>query len=298
MNNSVITKIQRRILLATSRFYSDRSFLEKMFPLRTGYKLDLDNPKTYNEKLQWLKLYNRNPLYTKMVDKIEAKDFVANIIGKKYIIPTLAVYEKAEDIDFNALPDSFVLKCSHDSGGIVICQDKSKLDKAAAIKKLKKGLKTNYYYQNREWPYKNVKPRIIAEQYMTDDGQELKDYKVFTFGGEPKIIEIDYNRFQGHLRNLYDTDWKKIDATIKYPSDPERTFDKPIVLEELLELSRKLSAGTPHLRTDFYIVNNNIFFGELTFFHESGMAPFDPEQFGMVLGDWICLPSPMGEGNF
>lgn len=290
--------IKLKCVCKLARFYSDRKFLETLFPLRTGYKLNLDNPQTFNEKLQWLKLNNRRPEYTQMVDKVEAKKYVANIIGEEHIIPTLAVYDRVEDIDFDVLPNQFVLKCTHDSGGIVVCKDKSKLDRKAALAKLKWGLSKNYYYQNREWPYKNVKPRIIAEKYMTDDGEELKDYKVFTFGGEPKIVEIDYNRFKGHMRNLYSTDWEKIDAVIKYPSDETRIFEKPKVLNEVLELSKKLSLGTPHLRTDFYIVDDKVFFGELTFFHESGMAHITPHTFDEKMGSWIKLPDiGLGGGN-
>lgn len=275
-------------------FFSDRRFLEIKFYMRQGYKLNLNHPQTFNEKLQWLKLNDRKPEYTQMVDKFEVKKLVAEKIGEEHIIPTLAVYERAEDIDFDALPEQFVLKCTHNSGGLVICTDKNRLNRKAAIKKLSKALKRNYYSQNREWPYKNVQPRIIAEEYMTDGDNQLKDYKVFTFDGEPKIIEVDYNRFTGHLRNLYDTDWKKIDAVIEYPSDPNVKIDKPKVLDELLELSKSLSMGIPHVRTDFYIVDNQVFFGELTFFHGSGMEKIVPDELNRKMGDWILLPINMG----
>lgn len=286
--------IRIKLLKYLSVLFSDRKYLEIVFRMKMGYPLNLDNPQTFSEKLQWLKLNDRHPEYTRLVDKYEVKKYVASVIGEKYVIPTLAVYDRVEDIDYSQLPNQFVLKCTHDSGGIVICKDKDKFDNIAAEKKLRKGLRRNYFLQNREWPYKNVKPRIIAEKYMTDDGEELKDYKIFTFGGEPKIIEIDYNRFKGHLRNLYTTDWQKIDAIIKYPSDEKRVFDKPKVLDELLDLSRKLAFGTPHVRTDFYIVDNQVFFGELTFFHESGMARIEPKEFDKKMGDWICLPTESG----
>ena len=293
-----IRNLKLSLLYRFARLFPDRLFLELLFPLRTGYKLNLKDPRTFNEKLQWLKLYDRNPEYTKMVDKFEAKKYVANIIGEDHIIPTLAVYDRVEDIDFDTLPSRFVLKCTHDSGGIVICKDKAALDKQAAIEKLRHGLKQNYFYQNREWPYKNVKPRIIAEEYMTDGNDELKDYKVFNFNGVPRLIEVDYNRFKGHLRNLYSTEWEKIDATIKYPSEPGRSFDRPAALGEMLHLAKDLSIGIPHVRTDFYIVDGKVLFGELTFFHGSGMEPISPASFNETMGQWLKLPdNGLGGGN-
>ena len=284
-------RILRAIVYRFARFIpNDRRYLEILFPLRTGYPLNLEHPKTFNEKLQWLKLYNRRPEYTKMVDKVEAKKYVADIIGEEYIIPTLAVYDRAEDIDFEALPNQFVLKCTHDSGSILICKDKANLNRQSVIKKLNNVLKKNYFYQKREWPYKDVKPRIIAEKYLTDDGNELKDYKVFSFGGEPKFIEVDYNRFCGHKRNIYNTAWELLNFSIQYPSDSKRSIEKPPKIEEILWLSKKLSVGIPHIRIDFYIVNNQVFFGELTFFHESGMGIFSPIEWDLRFGELILLP--------
>jgi hypothetical protein len=268
----------------------DDKYLKKKYKLVMGTELNLDNPKTFNEKLQWLKLHDRKPVYTTMVDKYEAKKYVGNIIGEEYIIPTLGVWDTFEDVDFNKLPEQFVLKCTHDSGGLVICKDKLSLDMEAAHKKINRCLKRNYYYHGREWPYKNVKPRIIAEKYMTDEsGVELKDYKIFNFNGEPKMIQVDYNRFVKHKRNLYTTDWEYIDAAIKYPTDASVDIKKPEKLDEMLELAKILSAGIPHVRTDFYSINDKIYFGELTFYHESGMGKFDPEQFGVDMGSWIKL---------
>lgn len=273
------------------RFIPDEIYLKILYRLRMGKRLNLDNPQTFNEKLQWLKLYDRKPIYTTMVDKFEAKKYVASIIGEEYIIPTLGVWERFEDIDFNQLPDQFVLKCTHDSGGLVICRDKSSLDIEAARKKIKSSLKTNYYWVFREWPYKNVYPRIIAEQYLEDESKtELKDYKVFNFDGEPKLIEIDFDRFFSHKRNIYTTDWELINMAIQYPTDPNRNFDKPTVLEEIIDLSRKLSASIPHLRTDFYCIGDRILFGELTFYHESGFGKFSSPEWDYILGSWIKTP--------
>ena len=265
----------------------DELYIKLMWKLsRLNYPLNLSNPQTFNEKLQWLKLHDRNPKYTIMVDKIRVKEWVASKIGEQHIIPTLGVWEAPEDIDFDSLPNQFVLKCNHNSGiGVYVCKDKRLMNKKKVIKDLKKGLQQNYYKEGREWPYKNVKPMVLAEKYMEDEsGFELKDYKVFNFNGEPKIIEIDYDRFIGHKRHLYDVDWNKIDATIEFPSDPDRSFEKPKVLDQLLSLARTLSEGIPHVRTDFYIVRDRIYFGEMTFFHGSGLEHITPLDFDKQMG--------------
>lgn len=274
-----------------SHLLPDKPYILMRYRMRMGEWPNLKNPKTYNEKLQWIKLYDRKPEYTMMVDKYAVKEYVAKLIGEEYIIPTLGVWDRFEDIDFEKLPDQFVLKCTHDSGGLVICNDKSKLDIEAAKKKINGSLNSNYYWHSREWPYKNVKPRIIAEQYMVDEsGVELKDYKIFTFNGVPRFIQVDFGRFSGHRRNLYTTDWEYMDVMNYYPADPETKIEKPVCLEKMLELSKTLSAGIPHLRTDFYIIDGKIFFGELTFFHGSGMKKYVPRSFEKTMGDWMELP--------
>ena len=212
-----------------------------------------------------------------------------------YIIPTLGLWNHFDEIDFDALPESFVLKCTHDSGSIVLVPDKTKMDKAAARKKLEKGLRTDYYFANKEWPYKNVPRRIIAEPYLTDEsGVELKDYKIFNFDGEPKLIQVDYGRFAEHKRNLYTTDWQYVEASIRYPTDPNHKIDEPKGLQEMLELAHKLSEGYPHVRTDFYNIDGKILFGELTLLHGSGMEPFSPPAFGLQMGRWLKLSSGGG----
>jgi hypothetical protein len=257
----------------------------------TGEKLNLKEPKTFNEKIQWLKLHDRRQEYTQLVDKYEVKKIVAEKIGEQYIIPTLGVWNHFDEINFDALPNQFVLKCTHDSGSIVIVKDKAQLNKAEARKILEEGLGRNYYYSGREWPYKNVKPRIIAEKYMIDEsGIELKDYKVFNFDGVPKFIQVDFGRFTEHKRNLYTLDWEYIDAAIKFPNDREEIIEKPEKLEEMLFLSKKLSYGMPHVRTDFYSINDRIYFGELTFYHGSGFEKFTPDRFGEVVGSYLKLP--------
>lgn len=269
---------------------SDKFYIETEWRIVMGYKLDLKNPKTFNEKLQWLKLYDHNPLYTTLVDKLRVKDCVAEKIGAQYVIPTLAVWESAEDIDISQLPDQFVLKCNHDSGSVVICKEKSTLDLNAAKEKLSKALQYNWYSEHREWAYKNVKPYIFAEAYMVDQKMnDLPDYKIFTFNGDPKIIQVDFDRFVDHKRNLYDTEWNFIDATILYPSSKDRVFDKPKVLDEMLKLSKWLSSGIRHVRVDFYIINNKIYFGEMTFYHEAGLGQFSSNDLGEYMGGLIQL---------
>lgn len=270
----------------------DKYYLKCIFRATTGKKLDLRNPQTFNEKLQWLKLYDRNPLYTIMVDKVKAKEYVAEKIGEQYIIPTLGVWENADDIDFDALPKRFVIKCNHNSGkGLYICHDKEKMNKEQVRKGLHMGLQDDYYKYGREWPYRDVPRRILAEQYLEDEsGYELKDYKIFNFNGEPYFIEVDFDRFINHHRNIYSVGWKKLEFEIQYCSDPERDIPRPRHLDEMLELCRTLSLGIPFLRTDFYVVNDKLFFGELTLFHGSGMEHFFPEEWNLKLGQLINLP--------
>lgn len=295
--NLTLSHLRRRVILNFAQYYSDRKFLEKLFPLRVGYKLNLDNPQTFNEKLQWLKLYDRRPEYSRMVDKVEAKKYVADIIGDEYIIPTLAVYNNAEDIDFDALPTQFVLKCTHDSGSIVICKDKAKLNRKASIKKLAHGLKVNYFYQNREWPYKNVKPRIIAEQYMTNNGSDLKDYKVHNFDGIPKIILLCCDRYKetGLTEDFFSSNWEHLDILRPDHCNAVNIADRPKEFDEMLRLSKQLSKNIPFVRSDFFIIGNKVFFNELTFFPASGMKPFVPVEWDYTFGSWITLPPKPNE---
>lgn len=285
--------IFRLILDKFAPIISDRNFLKMKWWLTMGYPLDLENPQTFNEKLQWLKLYDRKPEYTQMVDKIEAKKYVANIIGEKYIIPTLAVYDSVEDINFDALPDQYVLKCSHDSGGIVICSDKSKLKKKAAIKKLRKGLGTNFFYQNREWPYKNVKPRIIAEKYVTDESGGLRDYKFFCFNGVPHFMFIASDRFNKKEEtkfDFFDMDFQHLPFTNGHPNS-NKPISKPQGFDKMKQLAAKLSVGIPQVRIDFYNIGEHIYFGEMTFFHWSGFVKFHPSEWDKRFGELIELPN-------
>lgn len=267
----------------------DRPYLKIMYRVYTGKNLDLDAPESFNEKLQWLKLNDRKPEYTDMVDKYEVRKFIESRIGEGHLIPLLGIWNDPEEIDFDSLPDKFVLKCTHDCEGLAICRDKASFDRDAAKKKLKMALGRNFFYQGREWPYKNVKPRIICEQYMEDDGQEqLTDYKVFNFNGEPKMIQLDYDRFTGHKRQFFDTEWNRMDVSFHFPSD-NKVIEKPAQLDEMLSLAKTLSKGFPQLRTDFYIVGGKIYVGEMTFFHGTGMGRWTPDSFDKTLGSWLDL---------
>lgn len=271
---------------------SDEECLHLQWAIHMGedYALDLEHPRTFNEKIQWLKLYDRNPLYTKLVDKDAVKQWVAERIGEEYIIPTLGVWEHFDDIDFSRLPDKFVLKCTHDSGSIVFCHSQASFDKVKAKAKLEYCLSRNIFWLYREWPYLNVPPRIIAEPFIADEsGVELKDYKVQNFDGEPKFIQVDFNRFADHKRNLYDKNWQYIEAEILYPTDKNHQIQRPVCLEKLLECARELSKGIPYVRTDFYIINENIYFGEMTFHHGAGYENIRPEEFASKLDGYICL---------
>ena len=267
-------------------------YLKRRFKKLVGYPLNLDNPQTFNEKLQWLKLHDRNPLYTKMVDKYEAKKYVADIIGEEYIIPTLGVWNHFDDIDFDKLPEQFVLKCTHDSGSIVICKDKATFDKKAARKKLERGLRYNYYYVGGfEWPYKNVKPRIIAEKYMVDESQtDLTDYKFMCFNGKVQcsFTCTGRNTDSGLHVTFYDRAWQKLSFARHYPVESS-AMPKPVNYEKMVELAEKLSIPLKFARIDFYEINGNIYFGEITFFPGNGMEEFSPEKWDYKIGSWIQL---------
>ena len=269
----------------------DEKYLKKYFHAKMGYDLDLSNPRTFNEKLQWLKLHDRRPIYTTMVDKYEAKKHVASVIGDEHIIPTLGVWEHFDEIDFDTLPDQFVLKCTHDSGGLVIVRDKTKLDREAARQKIEKCLKTNYYLIGREWPYKNVQPRIIAEKFMIDDViGELRDYKFFCFDGCVKFYKIDYNRFSEHRANYYLPDGQLLKfGEADFPPNFAKTIMPPASLPLMIEIAEKLSSGHIFIRIDLYEVNGTVYFGEFTFYPASGVGKIVPEVWDKIIGEWIHL---------
>lgn len=252
--------------------------------------LHLKNPKTFNEKLQWLKLHDHNPEYHIMADKYKVREYIRNKIGDQYLIPLLGHWNTAEEITFSTLPDRFVLKCTHDSQSIVICTDKQRLDPNQVRAQLGKALNTDYASLGREWAYQGIRPSIVAEKLLVDEsGYDLKDYKVFCFNGIPQFIQIDYDRFNGHKRRLYTVDWKLMDVKITYPDDPDFVLEKPVLLDELLDISRKLSEGIPFLRVDCYITKEQIYFGELTFYPGCGFEPISPSSYDEEWGTWLNL---------
>ncbi len=283
----------KEIVKALSHLIPDKLYIKLMYRMRTGKRLNLKNPKTFNEKLQWLKLHNRKPIFSKMVDKCDAKSYVAERLGEEYIIPTLGVWDKFEDIDFESLPEQFVLKCTNDSGGYIICKDKSELDIDAARKLFAPSMKTNFFWHGREWPYKAVSPRIIAEKYMIDDSvNELRDYKFFCFDGVARCMKVDFDRFIEHRANYYDPrtgELLGIGETV-CPPDFDRDIVLPPNMETMLGFAEKLSEGLPFLRVDFYDANGKVYFGELTFYPASGFGPFIDDKWDELLGSWIKLP--------
>ena len=271
---------------------SDEDYLKMRFQNKFGRPLDLENPRSFNEKIQWLKLYDRKPIYTTMVDKYEAKQYVAERIGEEYVIPTLGVWDSFDEIDFDTLPDQFVLKCTHDSGGLVIVRDKSKLDKAAARKKISKSLKRNYYLLGREWPYKNVKPRVLAESFMkNENGEPLRDYKFYCFNGKPRFLYISEG-LEDHATasiSFLTLDWE----FAPYERSDYKPFpalpSKPDRFDDMLLLAEKLSQGLDFLRVDLYQINGKIYFSELTFSPCGGMIPFREEKHDYEIGEMLKL---------
>ena len=271
----------------------DSLYLKVLYRVIMGRKLNLKNPKEYNEKLQWLKLNDRKPEYSTMVDKYEVRGYIGDLLGDKYLIPCLGIYDSVDDIDIDALPDKFVLKCTHDSGSVEICKDKSSFDIEGARHRLSQAMKRNYYATYREWPYKYVKPRIIAEGYLEGDGGDLKDYKVMCFNGEAKIIEVHENRFvegKVHTQTFYDREWNIVPLTQIETVTVDRPGERPRQLDEILRLSELIAKNMYHARIEWYIEGDKIYFGEITFFDGSGFESFSTPEMERMLGDMINLP--------
>ena len=284
-------KLYKKVFVNLAKVLPDSIYLRMVFFSKLKRKLNLSNPKSYNEKLNWLKINDRKEHYQIMVDKYEAKKYVADKIGEQYVIPTLGVWDKFEDINFNELPNQFVLKCTHDSGGLVVCKDKSKLDLKKAKEKIEKSLANNYYLWTREWSYKGVKPRIIAEKYMEDqETGELRDYKFFCFNGEPKLMFVASERGLKNTKfDFYDMQFHHMNIVQHYPNS-EYSIEKPEHFEKMVMLAEKLSAGFPHVRVDFYEANGQVYFGEMTFYHFGAIVPFETEEWDKKIGDWLVLP--------
>lgn len=266
----------------------DELYLKIFWYFRMGYELDIEHPKTFNEKIQWLKLHDRKAEYITLADKYEVKKWVSRELGVKYIIPTISVYNSFEEIRKEDLPDQFVLKTTHDSGGIRICRDKTNFDWDEARSFFQYCLNRDYFYCEREWSYKGILPRIIVEKLMVDGkNRDLLDYKFFCFNGEPHIIQVDIERTANHRRNFYTTDWDFLDISIGYPNAPECVIPKPDALDEMLNCARELSRNIPHVRVDLYFISGNIYFGEMTFYHGGGYEYFSPDSYAYTLGKMI-----------
>ena len=285
----------------TGTWLPDKTYLQILYYLRMGKVLHLNNPKTFTEKLQWLKLYDRKPEYTMMVDKLAVKNYVSKIIGEKYVVPTLGVWDRPEDIDWDSLPDKFVLKTKHGSGsvGVVICREKCTFNFREAIGKLKKSLKQDVYVDLREWPYKNVKKQIIAEMLLEDSETKKKDiidYKFFCFKGEPKYCQVIKDRHTKETIDFFDMQWRHLDFIGLNPvAEPSAICSaicptRPVCYEEMKQIAQKLSKGFPFVRVDLYEVNKKVYFSEITLYPKSGMGIFNPEKYNYILGEMITLP--------
>lgn len=282
---------------------NDKLYLKLLFRIRMGYRLNLDNPETFSEKIQWLKIYDRQPRYTTLVDKYLVKDIVADIIGKEHIIPTIGVWENPESIEWDKLPKQFVLKTTHGGGnsGVVICKDKDLIDRPHVIDKLKKSLKQDIYKTFREWPYKNIKKQIIAEKYMEqEDGSQLIDYKFFCFNGEPKYVYLSQYS-HGNDKDIscfLDLTWSQAPFQRKGEKIASVIPTKPELFSEMTEMAKFLSKEFPFVRVDLYEINNKVFFSELTFYPSSGMQPYEPIEWDKKLGDLLVLPEPLNYNQY
>lgn len=291
------TYVLRKLLrIAYSKgFINEKNFLEYLYYLYERKRIDLsyENYQTlelFNEKLQWLKLYDQNPLYSILADKVAVKDWVKSKIGEEFVIPTIGIFKNEKEIDFDTLPQKFVVKCNHNSGlGMYICKDKTKFNKNKILRDLNKGLKEKFYKRNAELVYKNIEPKIIVEKLIeTENGEDLKDYKFFCFNGEPKYIEVDSDRFTTHKRDFYNEKWEKLDLAICYPptnqlNTPPENFSK------MLTLASILSKDIPFVRVDFYNTRGKIYFGEMTFFHGGGFEKFSSQSWEKQFGSHIDI---------
>ncbi|MBE6949083.1 MAG: glycosyl transferase [Ruminococcaceae bacterium] len=288
----LLRKIKKYRDLAYYKYAGDKAYIRKRYREEFGEKLNLKDPVTFNEKLQWLKLYDRNPLYTQLVDKYRVREYIAQKLGEEYLIPLLWVGDDPDDIDFDTLPDQFVLKCNHNSGkGMCICRDKSTLNYTEVRNELRKGLQENFYLNSREWPYKNVHRKIICEQYMKDgSGTEgLTDYKFFCFNGAAKIMYISNDFSKEPRTDFFDMDFNHLSIRIKDPP-ADIAPQKPEHFEKMKQFAEILSKDIPHLRVDFYLIKGKIYVGELTFYHSAGFARITPDEWNLQMGEWIKLP--------
>lgn len=285
-----IDKRYKDALYHACSFIDDRRYLKMIFFVKVKYSLSLENPRSFNEKLQWLKLNDRNNSYPDLVDKYRVREFVAERIGDDYLIPLVGLWDTVDEVDFGSLPDRFVAKCTHDSGSVVICADKESFDEDVAKKKLSHALRHNMFFAGREWPYSKVKPRIIIEEYLGDPSDDLIDYKFMCFGGKVKCIFTCTERFSGEgLRvTFFDTDWKKLPFERHYPAS-DKAIPEPENLSEMIRIAESLSKGLVFARIDLYVSDNSIYFGEVTLYPGSGFEPFRPIEWDYTLGSWLDI---------
>lgn len=287
--SSLLTRLRRSWV---KRFGTDRQFIELNFPEEDGQPPDLDHPRTFNEKLQWYKLYYRNPLMQQATDKLAVRDFVAQRGLGHLLNDLLAVYDRADQIDFDSLPAAFVLKATHGSGMNIICPDQAALDQPACRQQLDRWLRTDFYRPGREWSYKNIPRKIIGEQFLTNEEYgELIDYKFYCFGGKPHTIFVCSERFSadGVKHQCFDTAWQPL-PVLKGHVRSNLSLPRPRPFDEMLAIAGKLSAGFPYVRVDLYLVQNRIIFGELTFYPDCGRIPFTPPEYNRIYGDLFVLP--------
>lgn len=292
INNAFGSRENRLAILNFLRFIPDKTMLKIEYRLKLKKRLRLNPPITFNEKLQWLKLYDRKPEYTIMADKYAVREYIKDKIGERYLVPIYGVWDDAHDIDFDKLPNEFVLKCTHDSGSVTICRDKRSLDKNNTIQKFSKMLKRNSYIAGREWPYKNIKPRVIAEMLLKEKNYEyLPVYKIFCFNGDPKIIQqLQNDKQENETVDYFDINWNRLNMKQRFPNS-EVPLPRPQTLDEMLEIAKKLSKGIPFVRIDLYEVNGKILFSEHTFYTDAGYSIFEPEEenWDERLGEYIDL---------
>lgn len=277
----------------TSPLFSDELYIKLQFRYLMHYSLNLMNPQTFQEKLQWLKLYDRKPVYSQMVDKYESKKFIEARVGKSYVIPTIGIYDNVNQINFDKLPKAYIVKTTHDSASYIIVKDNKQADRKHIKSFFSKRLKRTYYYSGREWPYKNVKPRIIIEELLSDGSEELRDYKFYCFNGEPKVFYITTNKGKGlpTKQDFFDLLGNHLEIQdADYPNNLDSIPQLPQRLDDMIRVARILAKDTYHLRVDFYEINGKVYVGELTFFENTGYCKFVPEKYNKIFGDWIKLP--------
>lgn len=283
----------RKIFYRVSSIVPDNIYLKLYFKIRTGKTLNLREPKTFSEKIQWLKLYWRNEICTICADKYKVREYVSDKIGDEILTRLYGVYDSVEEIDISSLPDQFVLKVNHGSGQNLICENKNNVYWGRELKKLSTYLETNHYYPGREWAYKNIEPKIICEEYLSENGHLPKDYKFYCFKGTPRFIHVDFDRFGDHTRNFYDTSWNQLDFEL-WKKKSNQKLKAPKNLDLMLKYASVLSKDIPFVRVDLYEVKNKVYFGEMTFYPGSGISRFNPEKYDLIFGEYIELPNKGG----